>query len=153
MMSKRTTPLAAALVLAVALLAVAPWARAQEGRPTGESGRVTMTVGRGAMIISATGGKGTLTYQGMQYPFKLGGLGLGLLGVTTVEAEGEVYNLNRVEDFTGAYVQGSADWAVGEGEGVLWLKNTKGVLLRLRSKTKGVSLAIGGEGLLFQWER
>ena len=73
--------------------------------------------------------------------------------MTSVEAEGEVYNLDRVEDFTGAYVQGSFDWAAGEGEGVLWLKNTKGVLLRLRSKTKGVSLAVGGEGLLFQWDR
>lgn len=143
----------AGLILFSALLLPCVPASAQEGRPTGESGRVTMTVGRGAMIISATGGKGTLTYQGQQYAFKLGGLGFGLLGVTSVEAEGEVYNLDRVEDFTGAYVQGSFDWAAGEGEGVLWLKNTKGVLLRLRSKTKGVSLAVGGEGLLFQWDR
>lgn len=128
-------------------------ALAQEGQPVGESGRVTMSVGRGAMLISVTGGSGKLMFQGMQYDFKLGGLGLGLIGVSKVDAEGEVYHLDRVEDFAGAYVQGSADWAAGDGEGVLWLKNTKGVLMRLRSKTRGVSLAIGGEGLVIQWAR
>ncbi|MFZ5428225.1 MAG: hypothetical protein ACOZEN_14765 [Thermodesulfobacteriota bacterium] len=128
-------------------------ALAQEGQPVGESGRVTMTVGRGAMLISVTGGSGKLMFQGMQYDFKVGGLGFGLLGVTKVEAEGEVYHLNQVEDFAGAYVQGSADWAAGGGEGVLWLKNSKGVLMRLRSKTKGVSLAIGGEGLVIRWAK
>lgn len=114
------------------------------------SGRVSMTVGRGAMLISATGGRGVLTYEGQTYPFKLGGLGIGLLGITTVDAEGDVYNLARLEDFSGAYVQGGADYAAGNGEGILWLKNTKGVVLKLRSKTKGLSLAVGGEGLLIQ---
>lgn len=144
------------IFVVAAVLAVAAFsgqALAQEGQPVGESGRVTMTVGRGAMLLSVTGGSGKLMFQGMQYDFKVGGIGIGLLGVTKVEAEGEVYYLERVEDFAGAYVQGSADWAAGDGQGVLWLKNTKGVLMRLRSKTKGVSLAIGGEGLLIQWAK
>jgi len=126
-------------------------ASAPSGQAQGASGRVTMTVGRGALIISATGGNGKLLFNGMQYDFKIGGIGLGLLGFSTVEAEGEVYNLHRVEDFAGAYAQGSVDWAAGSGEGMLWLKNSKGVGMRLRSKTKGVSLAFGGEGLLVQW--
>ena len=122
--------------------------------PDGPSvGRVTMSIGRGAMIISATGGTGVLTYDGQTHPFKLGGLGFGLLGITKVQAEGDVFNLARLEDFAGAYIQGGADWAAGDGEGILWLKNTKGVVLKLRSKTKGLSLAVGGEGLVIQMTR
>lgn len=123
---------------------------AQEGAPTDASGHVTMTMGRGAFLISATGGDGELSFQGRTYRFKLGGMGLGLLGFTRVEAEGEIYNLSNIDDFPGTYFQGSYDWAAGSGEGVLWLKNTKGVFMKLRSKSKGVSLAVGGEGILVQ---
>jgi hypothetical protein len=123
---------------------------AQEGARSDASGRVTMHVGRGALIISATGGDGELTFQGQTYKFKWGGMGIGLIGFTTVDAEGDVFNLNKVEDFPGAYVQGGADYAAGDGQGVLWLTNSKGVVMKLRSKTKGVSLAVGGEGLLVQ---
>lgn len=144
----------AAGVLAALLCCVFAGAVLAQDAPAGadgpSSGRVSMTVGRGAMIISATGGRGVLTFEGQTYSFKLGGLGIGLLGITTVDAEGDVYNLARLEDFSGAYIQGGADYAAGNGEGILWLKNTKGVVLKLRSKTKGLSLAVGGEGLLIQ---
>jgi len=123
---------------------------AQEGTRGDVSGHVTMRVGRGALIISATGGDGELTFEGQSFRFKLGGMGIGLVGFTTVDAEGDVFNLKKIEDFPGAYVQGGADYAVGDGQGVLWLTNTKGVVMKLRSKTKGVSLAVGGEGLLVQ---
>lgn len=150
-MNKRVfKSIAACLVAALACCVFAGAALAQEGPA---SGTVTMTVGRGAMIISATGGRGVLTYDGQTHPFKLGGLGIGLLGITTVDAEGEVYNLTRLEDFAGAYVQGGADYAAGDGQGMLWLKNTKGVVLKLRSRTKGLSLAVGGEGLVIQMTR
>ncbi|GFK92417.1 hypothetical protein NNJEOMEG_00242 [Fundidesulfovibrio magnetotacticus] len=138
------------LALALGLACQAASAAAQEGHAE-SSGTVRMSVGRGAMIVSITGGSGALTYQGQEYPFKVGGMGLGLLGVSKVEAEGEVFDLKRVEDFTGAYAQGGADYSFGDGKGVLWLRNTKGVTLRLRSVVKGVSLAAAGEGLLIQW--
>lgn len=149
---KRKTQLYAACVFAVLVglcTSVLP-ALAQEGTRGDVSGRVTMRVGRGALIISATGGDGELSYQGQSYKFKLGGMGIGLIGFTTVDAEGDVFNLKKIEDFAGAYVQGGADYAAGDGQGVLWLTNTKGVVMKLRSKTKGVSLAVGGEGLLVQ---
>lgn len=141
--------LALAAWAALACLDATP-ARAQQGHPVAD-GHVTMHIGRGAMLISATGGKGTLTFQGQKHTFHLGGLGIGLLGVTVVDAQGEVYNLKRLEDFTGVYGQVSADWALGEGEGVLMLQNSKGVVMKLRSRTKGVSLAVGGEGLDVQF--
>ena len=138
-------------LMAFAWLAMTRDASAQDAR-AGEnpSATVTMSIGRGAMLLSATGGNGVLSFQGQTHKFKLGGMGIGLIGFSKVEAEGEVYNLSKLEDFPGAYIQGSADYAAGEGQGVLWLKNTKGVVLKLRSKIKGLSLAVGGEGLLIQ---
>ncbi|MBI4806310.1 MAG: hypothetical protein HY795_13830 [Desulfovibrio sp.] len=150
-MKKRTLLYAvcAFTVLAGLCASVFP-VQAQEGARGDVSGHVTMRVGRGALLISATGGDGELTFEGQSHKFKLGGMGIGLVGFTTVDAEGDVFNLKKIEDFAGAYVQGGADYAAGDGQGVLWLKNTKGVVMKLRSKTKGVSLAVGGEGLLVQ---
>lgn len=141
--------LAVGLALACLCVQALP-AGAQEGQAE-SAGTVRMRIGRGSMIVSITGGSGTLSFQGQDYPFKVGGLGLGLLGVSVVEAEGEVFQLKRVEDFAGSYVQGGADYAFGGGKGVLWLRNTKGVTMKLRSVTKGVSLSAAGEGLVIQW--
>jgi hypothetical protein len=137
------------IALTCLVCAVAAPGLAQEGTAV-SSGHVTMHIGRGAMLISVTGGRGVLTFQGREYPFSMGGMGFGLLGVTAVDAEGEVYNMKSVEDFPGAYAQGSADWTAGSGQGVLWLTNTKGVSMKLHSSTKGVSLAVGGEGLVIR---
>ena len=144
----RRTLLASFFVALLAMAAGVP-VLAQEGTAE-SSGHVTMSVGRGALIISATGGNGELSFQGNTYGFKLGGLGIGLIGFSRVEAVGDVFNLKSIEDFPGAYVQGGYDYAAGNGEGMLWLTNSKGVVMKLRSKTKGLSLAVGGEGLLVQ---
>ena len=60
-----------------------------------------------AYIGNAGGGSGTLTYQGQTYPFRIAGLGVGGIGVSTVDAEGEVYDLKRLAEFPGAYAAGS----------------------------------------------
>ena len=61
---------------------------------------------------------------------------------------GKVYNLTRVEDFSGAYVQLKSGYTGTEGKGEIWLKNTKGVEIWLRSKTKGLELTAEAEGVI-----
>ena len=46
-------------------------------------------------------GKGVLTYKGKTYPFKVEGLSVGELGITKAEATGNVYDLKKLEDFSG----------------------------------------------------
>jgi hypothetical protein len=152
-MNIRSLILASWTIIALTCLAgsAATSALAQQGEAV-SSGHVTMHIGRGAMLLSFTGGRGELSFQGQTYPFSLGGMGIGFLGFTKVDAQGEVYNLKSIADFPGAYAQGSADWAAGSGEGVLWLTNTKGVVIKLHSSSKGVSLAVGGEGLVVRME-
>lgn len=114
------------------------------GRPVGH---VVMEFGQGGFILSAMGGKGTLTFKGRRYAFKVGGLGVGGLGVSKITAVGEVYGLTRIEDFPGAYVQARAGYAAVEGKGAQWLENTNGVVLQLRSTSKGLALNLGADGL------
>ena len=120
-------------------------ARAEDpGRPTGYA---NMEFGQGGFILSASGGKGTLTFKGRKYAFKVGGLGIGGIGVSKITAVGDVYRLHRVEDFPGVFFQGRAGYAAVEGKGVQWLENSSGVIMKLRATTKGVSLNLGADGL------
>lgn len=133
--------------LSVLVLLASPVLAQDLGRPVG---RVYMEFGQGGFILSSTGGKGTLTYRGHSYPFRVGGLGVGGLGVSKVTAVGDVYRLGRLADFPGGFFQARAGYAAVSGKGVLWLENSQGVVLRLRAKTKGLSLNLGADGLVIE---
>lgn len=114
------------------------------------SGRVNLEFGQGGFILSTSGGKGVLTYKGRRHSFAIGSVGFGGIGVSKVTAVGEVYNLQRLEDFAGAYGQARASYAMGSGKGVQWLENGNGVVIKLRTVTKGVSLDLGADGLVIK---
>jgi hypothetical protein len=57
------------------------------------SGWVEMREVQAAYIGSGSAGAGTLTFRSRRYPFKVGGLGIGGIGLSTIEAQGEVYDL------------------------------------------------------------
>jgi len=56
-------------------------------------GTVDMNEVQVAYIGNAGGGNGTLYYQGQPYPFRIAGLGVGGIGASTVDAEGEVLDV------------------------------------------------------------
>jgi hypothetical protein len=84
---------------------------AQNSKP---SGNVSIHQVQVALIGSGTSGGGTLRFGGKNYSFKLGGLGIGGIGVSRIDAYGTVYNLNRLQDFNGAYGQARTGWAAGK---------------------------------------
>ena len=113
------------------------------------SATVTIHQVQVAFIGSGTGGGGTLRYQGRNYPFKLGGLGIGGIGVSRLDATGTVYNLKKLQDFEGVYGQTRVGWAAGkEGSGQMWLKNTNGVYMQLKAQRKGLALSLGADGMV-----
>lgn len=113
------------------------------------AGTVEMHQIQAAFIGSGETGSGTLRFQGKSYPFTVSGLGVGGIGVSTVEATGEVYDLAKADDFEGAYVQGRYGFAIGEESGgALWLKNNKGVVMRLKTKRTGLMLSLGGDAVV-----
>ena len=121
---------------------------AQEAPPK-PSGTVTISQVQVAFIGSGSEGGGTLHFQGRNYPFKLGGLGIGGIGVSRLEASGTVYGLRQVADFDGVYGETRTGWAAGaQGKGQMWLKNPNGVYIHLRTQREGVSLNLGADGMV-----
>ena len=98
-------------------------------------------------------GHGTLHYKGKDYKFKIEGLTVGEVGMTTAKATGNVYDLKNLEDFDGVYGAAGAGIAVQEGKGATALINTKKVQIVLTSQTKGANLKVAAEGLKVKLEK
>jgi hypothetical protein len=140
-----------AIALAVFCGSLPPDAFGQSAPPPRPSGSVSIHQVQVAFIGSGAVGGGTLYYRGRSYPFKLGGLGIGAIGVSGLDASGTVYNLHRLQDFAGVYVQARTGWALGDqGKGLMWLQNGNGVYLRLKAQQQGLSLSLGADGMLVQ---
>jgi hypothetical protein len=105
-----------------------------------------------AYLASAGGGSGTLYYQGIAYPFSIGGLGVGGIGASTIDAEGEVYKLRGLGNFPGTYGQARYGFAIGNlSAGDLWMQNEKGVIMHLKAKRTGLMLSLGGDAVAISW--
>jgi len=102
-----------------------------------------------AYLASGGGGNGTLFYRGRAYPFTIGGLGIGGIGASTISAAGQVYKLDSLAAFPGAYVQARYGFALGDRSGGdLWLQNDAGVILHLKAKREGLMLSLGGDTMV-----
>lgn len=134
--------------LAASLMLAAPVA-AQQRSLGPATGSVRIQQVQVAFIGSGQAGGGTLRFRGRSYGITAGGLGFGGIGASKLTATGTVYGLTRLEDFTGAYVQLREGWALGDqGRGQLWLRNNKGVTMRLATRRQGLQLSLGADGVL-----
>jgi hypothetical protein len=116
-------------------------------------GTLVMHQVQAAFIGSGSGGYGTLTFQGLTHDFNVGGLGVGGIGASTIDATGEVYGLKSLNQFPGSYVQGRYGFAFGTtSRGDLWLKNNDGVVLHLHAKREGLMLSLGGDVVVITWK-
>jgi hypothetical protein len=107
-----------------------------------------------AFIGSGAIGGGTLRFNKRTYEITVGGLGIGGIGASRLTATGSVYNLGNREDFAGAYLQIREGWALGdEGRGTLWLRNAKGVVMRLATKRRGLQLSLGADGVVIGFKQ
>ena len=107
-----------------------------------------------AYIGSAGGGSGTLYYRGRAHPFTIAGLGVGGLGASTIDAEGEVFKMANISQFAGAYAQGRYGFAIGSTSGGdLWMQNEAGVILHLKAKRTGLMLSLGGDAVVISMSR
>jgi len=131
------------LFLFVAALA----ATAISGEAAKPSGRVTISSRSIAAGVGVTWGDGKLTFKGKDYPFSIDGLSLVDWGISRVNASGDVFNLTDVSKFSGTYVAAEAGLTLAGGMGGMVLRNSDGVILRLRSTSRGARLQLGTGGL------
>jgi hypothetical protein len=118
------------------------------------TGTVSIEQVQAGFVASGEVGGGTLRYHGRSYPITVGGLGLGSIGASRTVASGTVYGLKNRSDLAGAYVQLKEGWAVGNrGGGSVWLKNDKGVTLRLAARRQGLQLSLGADGVLIGFKQ
>ncbi len=102
-----------------------------------------------AYIGSGNAGTGVLSFRGVQYPFQVGGVGIGGIGLSTVNASGEVYNLRELAQFPGTYGQARYGFAIGTSSaGDLWMQNELGVIMHLKAKREGLILSLGGDAVV-----
>ena len=100
------------------------------------------------LILGGGRGSGTLQFNGQSYPFKTSGLRLGGAGIHKISVEGTIYALNDVKDFPGTYFAAQAGITIVKGKSGIWVKNTKGVTLYLKSTdASGLALSMGVGGV------
>src|SRR3984957_3665032 len=81
-----------------------------------DSGTIRISVLKGGWFIGASGGSGTLTFQGRQYRLSIGGLGAGLVfGASQTYLSGRVSHISRPSDVEGVYGAAGAGAALGTG--------------------------------------
>lgn len=118
-----------------------------------ESGTVTIEQVQIAFIGSGNLGGGTLQFGGRGYDFTVGGLGVGGIGLSKMEAHGTVYNLRDPSEFSGAYLQARYGLAIGQlSSGELWLENARGVAIYLKAKRRGLALSLGGDAVYIDFD-
>ena len=113
------------------------------------SAYVWLSGGSVAVGIGYTWGHGTLynSKDQKQYKFKLSGVSVADVGGAGITAEGEVYNLATPADLGGNYRAVTAGVTIIEGGSVAYLKNDKGVVIKLHSQTGGLRFNLSANGM------
>jgi hypothetical protein len=133
----RSTLVVAALTVCMIASAVAQ----------GRSGDLTVSGFSVAAGVGYTRGDGLLHFNDKEYPFAVNGLSVVDVGISHFDGVGDVYNLQRVQDFPGTYVSAGAGATVAGGGEVVVLQNQKGVRILFHSATQGLKLNLSADGV------
>jgi hypothetical protein len=113
-----------------------------------DTGSVRLSVVKGGWFLGASGGSGTLTFHGKQYPLSIGGVSGGLVfGASQTNLSGRVSNIRRPSDVAGVYAAVGAGAAVGGGARAITLRNEKGALLQLQGRQAGLMVNLDVSGM------
>jgi len=112
------------------------------------TGTVAMHIASAGFIFGVTGGSGTLTFRGRQFPLSIGGIRAGaLIGISAADLVGTASHLHSPGDIAGIYSAIGAGLAVAGGRTAAQLVNANGVVLRLRGRQVGFSFSIDLAGM------
>jgi hypothetical protein len=91
-------------------------------------------------------GEGTLIFRGWQHAFEVKNMIVGAVGRGAVEIDGEVWNLEKVEDFAGTYHPIKEDFEAGKGLSGVWAENENGVRVHIRTEGQDLSIRVDSAG-------
>lgn len=130
-----------ATILLAMLLGVATPSQART------AGVVRLHIVKAGLVIGVGGGNGVLTYHGKRYDLTVNGVGLGSLGVATVDLVGSASNLRGAASIAGTYGGPGAGATFVNGTQVATLQNGNGVVLRLQGRQTGFQVSLGLDGM------
>jgi len=144
------TKVTAGAAAALALVLVGGGALAADESPCPEgklvkSGTFEATKTSVGLVVGIRWGGGELKLNnGEVHKFKLAGGKLLETGVSEVVLTGEVYNLDKLSDFTGTYYGSSAQISLGKSAGEVVVNNDHCVVLKAKAKGEGLQLSAPG---------
>lgn len=140
----RTTRILLSLAVAALLLVVVTPGVAQG--PYYAVGSVSIEMTSVAVGVGVSSGSGVLRFKGQLYNFKINGLSVGNVGVASITAVGNVYNMTDISQFPGNYAAAGAGIALVNGVAGLTMQNQRGAIINLSALQQGVQLNIGPQG-------
>jgi hypothetical protein len=108
---------------------------------------LTLSGGSVAAGIGYTWGHGELKTSDQSQKFSIKGISVVDIGATGFDANGNVYNLKKLADFSGNYVAAGAGVTVVNGVAAVYLKNEHGVVIKLITNTTGLKFTLSGDGV------
>jgi len=110
------------------------------------TGKVTIETMSAGVGLGVTWGDGVLEYHGEKYPFTMTSFDVGDIGVAKVIANGIVFNLKSVEDFSGMFaaVVAAGTFGGGAGSGAMYSNNRVSMVWTGTNQGLNVTLAHSG---------
>jgi hypothetical protein len=138
------------LLLAVGLLGFSRVGLAQKRMPDATASINLVSL---AFIGGIEWGKGTLTFKGHDYSFKVKGLKAGAIGIKRDSVNARIYNLKKAKDLGGTFLAVEAAVTVAGGGSARAMKNQNGVEMHLFSVTMGADLTLAAEGVNIRMDK
>jgi hypothetical protein len=140
MISPRIRTIAAAVVAAGAV--------SLSSAALADSGTIRFSVFKAAFFVGGSGGDGTLTFKGRNYPVAIAGVSGGLaFGASKTNFRGKVSNIRRAQDVSGVYAAVGGGGAAIKGAQVIVMTNEKGARLELSGTQVGLQVNADISGL------
>jgi hypothetical protein len=146
-MRKMIVSLAACTLLSAAAYAGDSDSSAPVAQDAQPDATLTLKGGSIAAGIGYTWGHGELEYHNGSQRFSIKGVSIVDVGATDFSASGYVYNLTKLQDFSGNYVAAGAGIAIAGGGTALYLKNEHGVIVKLIATDVGLKFTLSAEGV------
>jgi hypothetical protein len=111
------------------------------------TGKVTIKTMSAGVGLGVTWGNGVLEYHGEKYPFTVTGFDVGDIGVAKEIANGTVFNLKSVDDFSGMFAAVVAGGTFGGGAGSGAMYNNNKVGMVWTGTNQGLNLTLAHSGV------
>ena len=119
-------------------------------------GTVKITSRMVAPGIGLSWGEGVLRYKDQDYPFTFKATGLFRdvdAKIAAAELSGHVFELKRLEDFSGNYKKVAAEELAGGADTRATMKNQNGVVVNLISAVEGRKFVLAREGMDIEFKK